>query len=89
MVMLEEKRLNIKIQRSLNEGEYKVRASPGRNYSLDGFYADPVTGEKTCLEFQECAFHGCETCYPDQIAVHPFYTQCLKDVFLLRKRWNI
>lgn len=51
------------------EGEKTVKIPatenlPPATYKLDGFFNDPITGNRTALEFYGCHWHGCPRCFP-------------------------
>ena len=71
----------IKIQHALNGGEKRIQRQqvPGYCYYVDGYYEDPQSGEKVCLEFLGCLYHGCLLCYQATTS-HPYTKQTMSEL---------
>jgi hypothetical protein len=54
----------IEIRHALQGGELKLRTKRGF-LKPDGYYIEPLTGEKVCLMFEGCLWHGCLQCFPN------------------------
>ena len=79
------------IQSALTSGGEKNVRWGGNSYSLDGYCH--FQGQRLALEYNECIFHGCPTCFPgDRLNIkNPVNGKSMEELFAitLKKKENL